>query len=89
MDARLSDHTGPFFFLQFTQMVIAQFKLLLELTRPHLLKWSHRKPLSSEEKLAMILKYLAQGGSPQSVAWEFCVGKSTFSEVLVEVCTVL
>nr|CAH7756542.1 unnamed protein product [Callosobruchus chinensis] len=37
----------------------------------------------------MTLKYLAHGGSFQTLSWEFRVGHSTVSKVILETCTVL
>ncbi|KAJ8870731.1 hypothetical protein PR048_029756 [Dryococelus australis] len=63
-----------------------QFETLLNLLKPHHLNRSHRKPLTPEQKLCMTLKYLAQGGSRQSLAWQVRVDKSTVSKVIDEDC---
>ncbi|KAJ8891926.1 hypothetical protein PR048_004485 [Dryococelus australis] len=70
-------------------MNVYQFEMLVSLLKPCLLKRSCRKPLTLEQKLCMVLKYLAQGGSSQSLAREFCVGRSTMNKVIIEVCSAL
>ncbi|KAJ8887345.1 hypothetical protein PR048_013560 [Dryococelus australis] len=67
-------------------MHLLQFEKLLNLLKRHILKCSHRKPLTPEHMLCMALKYLAQGRSWQSLAWEFHVVKSTVTKVIGGVC---
>nr|CAH7751225.1 unnamed protein product [Callosobruchus chinensis] len=57
-----------------------QFDQLLNLVEPKLLKRSRREYLRPEFCLAMTLKYLAHGGSFQTLSWEFRVGRSTVSK---------
>ncbi|VEN53414.1 unnamed protein product [Callosobruchus maculatus] len=73
-------------FFKYTRMLPDQFDHLLNLLKPKLLKRSRREFLSPELRLAMVLKYLAHGGSFQSLSWEFRVGHSTVSKVILETC---
>lgn len=50
-------------FFSYTRMYPVQFDKLLKLVKPKLLKRSRRAALSPEMRLAMILKYLAHGGT--------------------------
>nr|CAI5865988.1 unnamed protein product [Callosobruchus analis] len=74
-------------FFKYTTMLPKQFDQLLDLLKPKLLNCSRREYLSPELRLAMTLKYLAHGGSFQSLSWEFRVGHSTVSKVIFETCT--
>nr|CAH7740540.1 unnamed protein product [Callosobruchus chinensis] len=83
---KTSDHE---MFFKYTRMFPEQFDQLLNLVKPKLLKRSRREYLSPEFRLGMTLKYLAHGGSFQTLSWEFRVGHSTVSKVILETCTVL
>ncbi|CAH2004903.1 unnamed protein product [Acanthoscelides obtectus] len=79
----------PEMFFKYTRMLPDQFDSILCLLKPKLLKHSRREYLSPALKLAMTLKFLAHGGSFQSLSWEFRVGHSTVSKVIFETCTAI
>nr|CAH7714787.1 unnamed protein product [Callosobruchus chinensis] len=83
---KTSDHE---MFFKYTRMFPEQFDQLLNLVKPKLLKRSRREYLSPEFRIGMTLKYLAHGGSFQTLSWEFRVGHSTVSKVILETRTVL
>ncbi|XP_018802779.1 PREDICTED: uncharacterized protein LOC108977521 [Bactrocera latifrons] len=65
------------------------YGLLLTLVEPFLKKNSLREPVHPECRLALILQYLSQGTSFQSLAWSFQLGKETVRGIILEIAEVL
>ncbi|XP_037515171.1 uncharacterized protein LOC119391564 [Rhipicephalus sanguineus] len=65
-----------------------QFDFLESLVRPliQVQETPLRESLSSAERLAITLRYLASGNSYQSLSYSFRVGKSTLSGLVPKVC---
>ncbi|KAE8745130.1 hypothetical protein FOCC_FOCC008195 [Frankliniella occidentalis] len=66
-----------------------QFEWLHAQVAPFLIKYSRRIPLSPRHRLAMTLRYLAQGGTVKSLHDQFRVGRSTCHKVIGETCTAI
>ncbi|KAH7961666.1 hypothetical protein HPB52_011193 [Rhipicephalus sanguineus] len=68
-------------FYNFVRMSPQQFDFLESLVRPliQVQETPLRESLSSAERLAITLRYLASGNSYQSLSYSFRVGKSTVS----------
>ena len=63
------------------------FRHLTTLLKPTLQKFSpFRTPLSTEEKLAVTLRYLATGEIFKSLQYSFLIASNTLSLVIPEVC---
>lgn len=86
MHMKTADHE---MFFKYTRMFPEQFDHLLNLIKDKILKRCRRKFLIPELRLAMTLKYLAHGGSFQNLAWEFRVGHSTVSKIILETCVAI
>ncbi|XP_066587897.1 uncharacterized protein [Prorops nasuta] len=69
-------------------MTLKQFNELLKMTAPFLKKKSGRA-LPPELRLIIVLRYLATGDSPLTIALSFRVGESTVRSLVKEVCSVL
>ncbi|KAL3187011.1 hypothetical protein MRX96_026105 [Rhipicephalus microplus] len=65
-----------------------QFDFLENLVRPLIeVRSTHlRSAISSAERLAITLRFLATGNSFQSPSYSFRVGKSTISQLVPKVC---
>ncbi|KAK3920528.1 Protein ALP1-like [Frankliniella fusca] len=63
-----------------------QFRLLVHLVEPHLVKRSIRTPLPTALRVALTLMFLAQGDSATSKHFEFRIRKSTVHKVVNETC---
>uniref|UniRef100_G3MSI3 DDE Tnp4 domain-containing protein n=1 Tax=Amblyomma maculatum TaxID=34609 RepID=G3MSI3_AMBMU len=75
-------------FYNFVRMSPQQFDFLESLVKPliQVQETPLRESLSSAERLAITLRFLASGNSYQSLAYSFRVGKSTISQLVPEVC---
>lgn len=63
------------------------FVYLVTLLKPTLQKFStFRVPLSTEEKLAVTLRFLATGDSYESIKYNFLMASNTICKVVVETC---
>ena len=75
---------------QYFRMSVAKFDDLVRRVSPHIQHGSnHVHPISTEERLAITLRYLAHGHSHQSMAASFLLGVSTVGEIVREVCKAL
>ena len=65
-----------------------RFDHLLSLVRPRITKedTNYRKSISSAERLALTIRFLATGESQISLSFSFRIGKSTVSEIIAETC---
>ncbi|XP_025153600.1 protein ALP1-like [Harpegnathos saltator] len=82
----MTDHEE---FFAYTRFWPEQYKLLLKLVTPYLKKYSFRKPLSPNVRLAITLKYLAQCDTLRSKHLEYRCGKSTVHKIIPEVCNAI
>ncbi|GAB1861624.1 Protein ANTAGONIST OF LIKE HETEROCHROMATIN PROTEIN 1-like [Camponotus japonicus] len=69
-------------------MNLSLFNKLCQLTEPYLTKNSYRA-FPAEQRLIIILRYLATGDLPLSIALAFRIGESTVRMLIKEVCQVL
>lgn len=72
---------------RFIRMSPDRFEHLFSLVAPHLpnRKSRFRHVISKEERLVVTLRYLATGDSQQSQSFNFCMGRSTVSNIVKEV----
>ncbi|XP_067216833.1 uncharacterized protein [Linepithema humile] len=69
-------------------MTLPIFNKLLQLTEPYLTK-NHYRALPAEQRLLIVLRYLATGDLPLFIALAFRVGESTVRMLIKEICQVL
>lgn len=64
------------------------FDLLLSLVSPLISKQSTklREPISSAERLALTLRFLASGNSQQTMSFSYRIGRTTVSRIIKETC---
>ncbi|XP_029168797.1 protein ANTAGONIST OF LIKE HETEROCHROMATIN PROTEIN 1-like isoform X2 [Nylanderia fulva] len=77
-----------YLFFCYTRMNLCLFNKLLQLTEPHLTKNSYRA-FPAEQRLIIVLRYLATGDLPLSIALSFRIGESTMRMLIKEVCQIL
>ncbi|XP_067625733.1 putative nuclease HARBI1 [Eurosta solidaginis] len=73
-------------FFKVTRMSTENFNLLLTLLREKLRRFSNRKAICPETRLAMTLMFLAQGCNYNVLAWTFKMGVSTVKKIIYETC---
>ena len=78
--------TFNFFFLRYFRMSPERFQHLLGLVSPLITKkdTKMRAAITAEERLAVILRFLANGDSQQSLSFSFRMGKATVSKIVAE-----
>ena len=64
------------------------FDCLHRLVGPHIQKKTTRlrQPISSKERLALTLRYLATGDSQQTISFSFRIGRTTVCNIIYETC---
>ena len=64
------------------------FDHLLSLVSPLISKQSTklREPISSAERLALTLRFLASGNSQQTMSFSYRIGRTTVSRIIKETC---
>ena len=86
-EMRLHDEESHF---RYTRMSRRSFDDLLHKVEPHLARRrytsSARPSISSAERLALTLRYLATGDSQTSISFNFRVGRSTVCNIVYETC---
>ena len=89
-EMRLHDEESHF---RYTRMSRRSFDDLLRKVEPHLARRrytsSARPSISSAERLALTLRYLATGDSQTSISFNFRVGRSTVCNIVYETCCIL
>ncbi|KAJ8914255.1 hypothetical protein NQ315_003620 [Exocentrus adspersus] len=75
-EMRLSDCE---MFFHYTRLTVEQFDDLLRTVGPHITKKSNRAPLGPVQRLAITLRFLATGCSHQTLAFQFRIGKESYS----------
>ncbi|XP_023210992.1 uncharacterized protein LOC111613873 [Centruroides sculpturatus] len=75
-------------FFNYTRMNVDLFHELSRHLWRRLYK-PHGQAINPETKHTLTLKYLAQGGSIQSMAWDYNIGKCTARKIILEVCTAI
>ncbi|XP_034245542.1 protein ALP1-like [Thrips palmi] len=73
-------------FFRYTRMEVWQFDELLKLVGPRLRRFSMRKPVPPEERLAITIRYLAHGGNLITLAEAYRRGHSTVNDIVRETC---
>ena len=81
--------SDPEMFYKYIRMSPARYHYLLNLLSENLYKYSPREPVPPDERLMMILVFLASGCSQRDIALRFQRGRSTVSSVLKDTCTSL
>lgn len=78
-------------FQNFSRMSVADFEKLLVLVEPIISKedTNYRKCISSRERLALTLRFLATGDSYTSLMYLFKISKQSVSAIVPEVCEAL
>lgn len=81
----LEDHNG---YRQWIRMDTAAFEELLGLVRPLITKndTNFREAIDAGERLAITLRYLAEGSNQSSIQFQFRVARNTVSKIVNEVC---
>ena len=86
-DMRAMDSESYFKYFRMTPRI---FDHLLDLIKPFLKhKLTHTFPISPAERLAITLRILATGDSPQTVALSYRIGHSTIYSIFYETCAAL
>ncbi|XP_050505859.1 uncharacterized protein LOC126884104 [Diabrotica virgifera virgifera] len=73
-------------FFKYTRMTVPVFNELLSLVKRKISKRKIKDGISEEERLALTLQYLSQGGSMQSLAWHYQMGLTTVHKIIHETC---
>ena len=75
-------------FGEYMRMPHAKFQALVEVVGPLLTKQeTHmRSSIAPKERLALAIRYLATGETFQSLSFQFRIGKSTVSQIVMEAC---
>ncbi|XP_039308911.1 protein ANTAGONIST OF LIKE HETEROCHROMATIN PROTEIN 1 [Solenopsis invicta] len=74
-------------FFKYTRMNLLIFNKLLNILRPHLQK-RHWRALPAEQRLIIMLRFLATGDQVSSIAFAHRIGESTAYKVIKETCVV-
>lgn len=77
---------NPEEFFRFFRMTIVSFNLLCTLVDPFLQKFSQRPSITTRERLAITIRYLASGDLQVSLSYLFRVGRSTTTMIIRETC---
>ncbi|KYM98808.1 hypothetical protein ALC62_10472 [Cyphomyrmex costatus] len=75
-------------FFRYVRMSRETFDLLLEMTKPFLIKSNHRAFIP-EQRLTITLRYLATGDQILSIALAFRCGESTVRKIIHETCPII
>ena len=64
---------------------------LLQLVEPHIYKKDTRlrKAISFDERLTLMLRYLASGSMQETISFSYRIGRSTVCKIMYEVCLAL
>ncbi|KYN23210.1 hypothetical protein ALC57_04376 [Trachymyrmex cornetzi] len=78
-------------YLNYLRVTPEQFDFLLGLIGPHITKSVTilRSPILPATRLALTLRYLASGDSMVSLSYQFRIGKSTVSKIILETTTAI
>ncbi|XP_032688981.1 protein ALP1-like [Odontomachus brunneus] len=77
-------------FRNYFRMSATQFEELLQIVGTNLQKQNVvRESISSSERLALTLRYMASGDSMTSMSYQYLVGVTTVSNIIRETCTVI
>ncbi|XP_025159165.1 protein ANTAGONIST OF LIKE HETEROCHROMATIN PROTEIN 1-like [Harpegnathos saltator] len=74
-------------FFKYTRMNLVTFNKLLDMLRPHLEKRNWRA-LPVEQRLIIMLRFLATGDQISSIAFAHRIGESTIYKIIKETCAV-
>ena len=84
LEMKLSDHE---LFFRYFRMLPPKFEELLNLVGPHLVKnCCNREPIGPEERLSIILRYLASGNSHTSMSMGYRMSPTTIGRIILETC---
>ena len=76
------------YFFCFLRMTLKLFKHLLSLVGPHLQRTTTRvkEKISAAERLVLTLRFLASGGSQQSLCFSFRISRAAICTILRKTC---
>ena len=75
-------------FKHYTRMDVNSFRRLVEVISPRIVKRNTRmrSPISTSERLAPTLRFLAAGETIRSLEFQFRVSRTAISYIVIEVC---
>ncbi|XP_036000776.1 uncharacterized protein LOC105922503 [Fundulus heteroclitus] len=78
-------------FRELLRMSFEDFSYLLERVTPHIIKKdTHlRKAISPRDRLSVTLRFLATGETFKSLGFQYRIGSTTLSQIVMETCTAL
>ncbi|CAB4006040.1 Hypothetical predicted protein [Paramuricea clavata] len=78
-------------FSEFMRMPYSKFTELVELISPIIARCDTimREAISPGERLAICIRYLATGETFRSLSFQFRIGRTTISEIVLDVCTAI
>ncbi len=78
-------------FSEFMRMPYSKFIELVEVINPRIVKRDTRMrdAISPSERLAICIRYLATGETFRSLSFQFRIGRTTISEIVIDVCTAI
>ncbi|XP_035993648.1 protein ANTAGONIST OF LIKE HETEROCHROMATIN PROTEIN 1 [Fundulus heteroclitus] len=78
-------------FRELLRMSVEDFSYLLERVTPHIIKKdTHlRKAISPRDRLSVTLRFLATGETFKSLGFQYRIGSTTLSRIVMETCTAL
>ena len=78
-------------FSECMRMPYQKFQELVRATEPKIIKQETcmRKSIEPSERVALAVRYLATGETFQSLSFQFRIGKTTISEIVMEVCAAI
>uniref|UniRef100_A0A1A7WNN8 DDE Tnp4 domain-containing protein n=1 Tax=Iconisemion striatum TaxID=60296 RepID=A0A1A7WNN8_9TELE len=78
-------------FRDLLRMSVEEFNYLLERVTPHIIKRdTHlRKAISPRERLSVTLRFLATGETFNSLSFQFRIGSTTLSRIVMETCAAI
>ncbi|XP_063761709.1 uncharacterized protein LOC134879242 [Eleginops maclovinus] len=78
-------------FRDLLRISVEEFYFLLERVTPHIVKQdTHlRKAISPKERLSVTLRFLATGETFNSLSFQYRIGSTTLSRIVMETCTAL
>ncbi|XP_071572651.1 uncharacterized protein [Temnothorax nylanderi] len=77
----------PVMFFKYTRMNVSTFYKLVDLLRPHVQK-NNWRALPAEQRILIMLRYLATGDQISSIAFAHRIGESTAYNIIKETCRI-
>ncbi|XP_028901043.2 uncharacterized protein LOC105219644 [Zeugodacus cucurbitae] len=73
-------------FFKVTRMNVSSFNILLSLLKQRMERFSNRKAIDPETRLAVTLLFLAQGCNFHVISWAYKIAISTVRKIIYETC---